>query len=64
MLYLVRHPNLRKAVQMNAESEEEAIARVFDPLPEWIKLRTTIADCSAEPCPDPMSQFVKRFKEA
>lgn len=49
---------------MNAESEEEAIARVFDPLPEWIKLRTTIADCSAEPCPDPMSQFVKRFKEA
>lgn len=57
MLYLVTVPGLPKRIQRNAETAEEAVQAIVDHLPLRLRGTVTAEQCSAEECPDPLSQF-------
>jgi hypothetical protein len=57
MLYLVTIPGRRKRIQQNADSPEEAIEIIYSSLTETLRNGALQSECSAEECPDPMSQF-------
>jgi len=63
MLYLVTIPGRPKRIQQNADSAEEAIAIIYGNLTEAHKDGISQSDCSAEECPDPMSQFNRREED-
>jgi hypothetical protein len=63
MLYLVTIPGRNKRIQQNAESAEEAVRIIYGRLEDRMKDGVLQSDCSAEECPDPMSQFVTRSEE-
>lgn len=64
MLFLVTIPSLPKRIQRNADSAEEAISAVWRIVPAHLKAGLTPEDCSADECPDPMNQFLRRTENA
>ena len=57
MLFLVTVPGLPKRIQQNAETADEAIRKIVAHLPLRLRGEVTVDQCSAEECPDPLSQF-------
>lgn len=57
MLFLVTVPGLPKRVQQNADTAEDAIRKIVAHLPLRLRNTVTVEHCSAEECPDPLSQF-------
>lgn len=57
MLFLVTVPGLPKRIQQNAETADEAIRKIVAHLPLRLRGAVTAGQCSAEECPDPLSQF-------
>lgn len=57
MLFLVTVPGLPKRIQQNAETADEAIRKIVAHLPLRLRGTVTADQCSAEECPDPLSQF-------
>lgn len=57
MLFLVTVPGLPKRVQQNADTPEQAVAKIFAHLPVHLRGKVTAEQCFAEECSDPLSQF-------
>lgn len=57
MLFLVTVPGLPKRVQQNADTADQAVAKIVAHLPVRLRGIVKAEQCSAEECPDPLSQF-------